>query len=44
MKITPKRLFVGLAVLLILGATFIWLAFGVFHIFNLANVVTGNPN
>jgi hypothetical protein len=44
MKITPKMLFRGLALLLILVAILIWLAFDVFHIFNIANVVSGNPN
>ena len=44
MKITPKRIIVGLALLLILVVTLIWLAFNVFHIFNIANIVSGNPN
>jgi hypothetical protein len=44
MKITPKMVFGGLALLLVSVAILIWLAFDVFHIFNIANVVSGNPN
>jgi hypothetical protein len=41
MKLTPKRIFVGLALLLILAIPLIWL---VWHTFNIANIVTGDPN
>ena len=41
MKITTGKIIVGLVSFLILMAVFIWLAFDVFHIFNLANVVSG---
>jgi len=44
MKITNKMIFVGLALLLVLAAILIWLAFGVFHIFQIGNIVSGNPN
>jgi hypothetical protein len=44
MKITPTTIFGGLALLLVVVATIIWLAFDVFHIFNIANIVSGNPN
>jgi len=41
MKITTTKIFVGLGILFVLVAVLIWLSFDVFHIFNIANVVSG---
>jgi hypothetical protein len=41
MKITTGKIIGGFVLLAVSFALFIWLTFGVFHIFNIANVVTG---
>jgi hypothetical protein len=41
MKITTTKIFVGLALFVVLFVVFIWLTFGVFHIFQIGNVVWG---
>jgi hypothetical protein len=41
MKITATKIFVGLGIFFVLVVILIWLSFGVFHIFKIANVVSG---
>jgi len=41
MKITNKMIFGGLALSVIFVAILIWLAFGVFHVFQIGNIVSG---
>ena len=41
MKITATKIFVGLGIFFVLVVVLIWLSFDVFHIFNIANVVSG---
>ena len=41
MKITTNKIVAGFVLFLVLVAVLIWLSFGVFHIFNIANVVSG---
>jgi hypothetical protein len=41
MKITAKKIVAGFVLLLVAVVVLIWLSFDVFHIFNIANVVTG---
>jgi hypothetical protein len=42
MKLTTNKIIAGLVLLLVFWATLIWLAFDVFHIFNIANIVSGS--
>jgi hypothetical protein len=44
MKITPKMIFGGLALLLVLAIALIWFAITVWPGFRIANIVSGNPN
>jgi hypothetical protein len=44
MKLTPKRLFVGLALMLIFVIALIWFAWNVWPGMQIGNIVTGNPN
>jgi len=44
MKITTNNIIAGFVLLLALVSILVWLAFGVFNIFRIGNIVSGNSN